>query len=193
MSIAGDALGTAMNSGQAAARAVFVAAHPPGSKPAPSANDFAALTLAIDKARGGAVEATIQSDIAAAISGVSQLAIVASVNVAAGQPVYVDPVSGQLNLASSAALASSMVFGLAQAPTLAMFAAPVSIATITLSDWTATVGKALLAKGARYFLGVTPGTLMLGAPTTPGQAVVSVGIALSTTQLEITPTPPILL
>ena len=193
MSAAGDALGQGMNAGQAAARDAFLAAHPPGSKPAPTAADFAALILAIDKARGNAVEVTIQADIAAAISGVSPLAIVAADNLAAGQPIYVDPTSGQLRLASAATFASSMVAGLAQVATLATFAAPVATTTLTLSDWTAVIGAASLTKGARYFLGVTAGSLSTTAPTTPGQSVVSVGIALSTTQLEITPTPPILL
>jgi hypothetical protein len=179
----------AMNAGQAAVKTAFQAEHPPGSKPAPSLDDFTALVLAIDKARGNAVVMSIQS----IASCVSPLAIVAAVDSAAGQAVYVDPVSGQLKLASAASLASSMVLGLAQSSTLATFAAPISTVTLTLQDWTATVGTALLAKGARYFLGVAPGTLMLGAPATPGQSVVSVGIALSTTQFEIAPTPPILL
>ena len=47
MSAAGDALGQGMNAGQAAARDAFLAAHPPGSKSAPTAADFAALTLAM--------------------------------------------------------------------------------------------------------------------------------------------------
>lgn len=61
MSAAGDALGQGMNAGQAAMRDAFIAAHPPGSKPAPTAADFAALTLAIDKARGNAVEVAIEA------------------------------------------------------------------------------------------------------------------------------------
>ena len=120
-------------------------------------------------------------------------AIVASVNVVAGQPVYVDATSGQLKLCSASAFASSSSIGLAAATTMATFAAPVALSSLSLSDWTAAIGAALLTKGARYFLGVTAGTLSLAAPTTPGQSIVSVGIALSTTQLEIAPTPPILL
>ena len=193
MSDAGDALGTAMNAGQAAACAAFASAHPPGSKPAPSPIDYRALTLAIDKAKGSAVETEIQSVVAGAVSGVPLLTIVAAVSLSAGQPVYVDSTSGQLKLASAVALASSMVAGLIQSATLATFAAPLATTTLTLSDWTAIIGAASLTKGSRYFLDVTPGTLTTLAPATPGQSVVSVGIALSTTQLKIAPTPPILL
>ena len=191
MSTNGDALGVEINTAQTAVRQAFKTAHPPGVKA--TADELSALILALDKAKGNAVENTIQSDVAAAISGVSSLAIVAAVNVAAGQPVYVDLTFGQLKLASSSEFASSTVAGLAQATTLATFAAPVATATLTLLDWTAVVGTAALAKGQRYFLGTTPGTLSLLAPSLPGQSVVSVGLALSTTQLEITPTVPILL
>ena len=61
MSIAGDALGTAMNVETAAERTAFTTAHPPGSKPVPSTADFTALALAIDQARGNAVEAAIEA------------------------------------------------------------------------------------------------------------------------------------
>jgi hypothetical protein len=148
-----------------------------------------ALALAIDKARGNAVEVAIE----AAVTGASPLAIVAAVNLSAGQPVYVDGTSGQLRLATAATFASATVSGLTQASTLATFAAPIATTMIALSDWTAVIGTPLLTKGARYFLGIAPGTLSLIAPSTPGQSVVSVGVALSTTQLEINPTVPILL
>jgi hypothetical protein len=149
--------------------------------------------LVVAKSDGAVIDSAIQAEVAGAVSGVPPLTIVAAVNLSAGQPVYVDPISGQLKLASATVLASSMVAGLIQSVTLATFAASIATTTLTLPDWTAAIGTALLTKGARYFLGVTAGTLSLSAPATPGQSVVSVGIALSTTQLEITPTPPILL
>jgi hypothetical protein len=165
-----------------------------GSLGAKATNAVVAATV------GSAIDATraeLTADIATAVAGVaaggSPLTIVAAVSVSAGQPIYVDPTSGQIKLASAAAFAASMVAGLAQSATLATFAAPVATTTLMLSDWTAAIGAATLTKGARYFLGANPGAMSTVAPTVPGQSVVSIGLALSTTQLEISPTAPVLL
>ena len=189
MSANGDAIGMGILTGQASGTSAFIAAKR-GS--ALTTVDSAQLLILRAKAEGNAIDQGIQSALANIQPGAG-LAVVAAVAVAAGQPIYVDPTSGQLKLASAATFPASIVAGLVQAATLATFAAPVATTTLTLSDWTAAVGSVALAKGARYFLGTTPGTLALTAPTTPGQSVVSVGIALSTTQLEIAPTSPILL
>lgn len=119
--------------------------------------------------------------------------IVAAEDLAAGQPVYVAPILGQLKLATAAVFAASSVAGLAQVATLATFATPLATTTLALTDWTAITGVAVLTKGARYFLGLTPGTLSIVAPAIPGQSSASIGIAISTTQLKINPSPPILL
>ena len=152
-----------------------------------------AFNLAVEQAASNVMEARIEAVATAIASGVTPLAVVAAVDLVAGQPVFVDSISGQLKLASAAGFAASFVAGLVQSTTLAAFAAPLATTTLALSDWTAIIGTASLTKGARYFLGAVAGTLSSTAPTTPGQSVVSVGLALSTTQLEITPTPPILL
>jgi hypothetical protein len=190
MSATGDMIGTALVSGRQAAQAAYAVATK-GQKITPAM--IAQQQLVVAKSDGAVIDSAIQTAATGTVSGVPPVSIVAAVNVAAGQPVYVDPTSGQLRLASAATFVASAVAGLAQSTTLATFASPLATTTLTLPDWTAVIGTALLAKGARYFLGVAPGTLSLVAPTTPGQSIVSVGIALSTTQLEIDPTPPLLL
>lgn len=109
-----------------------------------------------------------------ALSSVTNLC---AVNIAAGQPVYADPVSGQFKLANAAALASSPVVGLLEATTAATFVGTADQLSLTLANWTATVGASALTKGAIYYLGTSPGTLTTVAPTTPGQCVVRVGTA----------------
>lgn len=197
MSAVGDALGTAINTAQAAVRAAFLAAHPAGRKPPPSTADFSALSLALDQAKGNAIEASTGVDIQQALSqigtGEVTMQIVAAVDIRAGQPVYVDLVSGQLKLASAASFAASLVLSLVQVSTLAGYAAPLATSMLELTDWTAVVGSTTLQRGQEYFLSSTPGQLTLVAPTIRGQALVSVGEAANFTQFKILPSTPILL
>ena len=66
MSTTGDVLGTAINTAQNAIRLAFRTAHPAGVKPLPTVAELADLLLALDKAKGNAIETVIESDIAAA-------------------------------------------------------------------------------------------------------------------------------
>ena len=117
---------------------------------------------------------------------------VAFVSLRAGQPVYANG-AGQVGLASAASYATSFVAGLAASDTAATFAANLTTDFLTQSNWAAITGTALLLPGRVYFLGLTPGTFTPIAPTTPGQLVVPVGQALSTTQFHVQINQPILL
>jgi hypothetical protein len=121
------------------------------------------------------------------------ISAVAAVNLQAGQPVYIDGTTGQFGLARADIYAASFVAGLVAEATAAGFVANLVDDSLTLQDWTAIVGSASLQRGQNYFLGTTPGTLSLTAPTTPGQSCAVVGMAISTIQLLIDPTGPILL
>ena len=118
---------------------------------------------------------------------------VASVALQAGQPVYVNAITGQFGLASAASYAASFVMGLASSGTAATFAVSLTTDFLTQSNWAAITGTALLLPGRVYFLGLAPGTFTPIAPTTPGQLVVPVGQALSTTQFHVQINQPILL
>ena len=61
MSTNGDALGVEINTEQNAVRQAFRTAHPPGAKA--TADDIVALILALDKAKGNAIETFVHSDI----------------------------------------------------------------------------------------------------------------------------------
>jgi len=123
----------------------------------------------------------------------SPVEIVTDVAVDAGQPLYVNRPSTHARLASAAALPSSFVVGLAAEPTAPGHVARVATETLTLADWTAAVGAALLVPGALYFLSVVAGMLTTYPPTTVGQCAAVVGVAVTTTLLRIEPTPPVLL
>lgn len=57
---------------------------------------------------------------------------------------------------------------------------------LSLSDWTLIAGTALLKPGARYFLSpAVAGQITGDCPTTPGVTVVKLGVAISTTTLEV--------
>jgi len=77
--------------------------------------------------------------------------------------------------------------GLAQTAAASGFALVVQrINFITLADWTAATGSSALTVGAAYYLDPsTPGGLTATAPTTPGQIVQQVGIALTPTTLDL--------
>lgn len=96
---------------------------------------------------------------------------------------------------ASAADGTKPCVGLAQASTANGFAATVQTnGTFTLADWTAVTGAASLAAKATYFLDPTnPGRLTNVAPTTPGQVVQIVGVAVSPSTLDLNPEPPVLL
>jgi hypothetical protein len=63
-----------------------------------------------------------------------------------------------------------------------------------LVDWSAAIGASSLSPGESYFLSPdVPGMLTAIAPTTVGQFVVFVGVALSSTRFSVEIAPPIAL
>ena len=109
-----------------------------------------------------------------------------------GAPLRVDFL-GQLYLADAATPNNSYVVGLAGATTNIGFACPVERTNLETPSWTAIVGAASLTPGATYFLSATPGMLTTTPPSTVGHTVVVIGKALSTTVMELTLSPPIML
>lgn len=105
-------------------------------------------------------------------------------------PVYTDA-SGSFKRAQANATATSAVIGLVAQATIANAAAgPVVLVgtfTATTTQWDAVTGQTGgLTAGAAYFLDpATAGRLTTTAPSTTGQVVAPIGLALSTTQLEI--------
>ena len=107
-----------------------------------------------------------------------------------GAPVYVSS-NGSVNLAKADAAATSNVFGLVADTSIAN-AASGNIVTsgvfvATTAQWdTITGGAGGLTFNTKYYLSdTTAGKLTTIAPTAPGTYVAPVGIALSTTQLNI--------
>lgn len=105
-------------------------------------------------------------------------------NVSAGQAVYVKN-TGHVGLAQANALSTAQVAGIATAAASATFAATFADTWgVTLTDWTASTGSSTLTLGATYYLDpATAGGLTTTAPTTSGQAVTRVGVALTTLTL----------
>ena len=185
MSAAGVAMGSAILAYNQAASAAFFAAL---GKKKPTPADYAQLNVLLTQARGNAIVDNLPAP--GTTGGVSA---VAAVNLLPGQPVYVNGTTGQLGLASASVYVTSFVAGLVVAATAAGFIADLATDVLTLQDWTAITGSASLQPGQDYFLGTTPGTLSLIAPTVQGQTATPVGKSVSTTQLLIQPGQPILL
>jgi hypothetical protein len=107
-----------------------------------------------------------------------------------GTPVYVDG-AGTVKEAQADALITSRVLGLVQDVTIAAAAAGdiqtdgVFVATTT--QWDAVAGTTGgLSPGVHYFLSAaTAGLISATAPTTTGEVVVNLGLALSATELDI--------
>jgi hypothetical protein len=114
-------------------------------------------------------------------------------------PVYVSA-NDSFDKAQANAPATTDVFGLvSQSPSVAAGATgPVrsgGVLAATTAQWDAVAGTTGgMARGTYYYLDpATAGKLTATAPSTAGQFVVEVGLALSTTELLIRPRPPILL
>lgn len=106
------------------------------------------------------------------------------------QAVYVDG-AGTVDLAQADALGTSEVLGLVFDSTIAA-AASGGILTdgrleATTGEWDAVTGQVGgLTSGSRYYLDeTTPGNLTTTAPVADGEVVAPVGVALSTTEMEI--------
>jgi hypothetical protein len=115
-----------------------------------------------------------------------------------GTPVYV-PVAGSVDKAKADASGTVQVMGLVASTSIAAGSpgtvqCDAALSAIT-TQWDAVTGQTGgLTAGSVYYLDpATPGKLTVTAPTTAGQYVVRVGLALSTTELDIGINPPILL
>ena len=118
---------------------------------------------------------------------------VAAASLQAGQPVYINGITGQLQLASATNFASRFVAGLVTAATAAGFVANMTRDMLTLTNWSAVMGSSLLMPGQVYWLSSVPGMLLPASPQTAGQVSVVVGEAISSTQFLFRPGQPILL
>ena len=108
-----------------------------------------------------------------------------------GNPVVIKT-NGHLDLASASS--APQVVGITISAASATFAANyITDGSVTLSDWTLIIGATNLWAGQTYFLDTTVGRLTATPPSTPGQYVVRVGRAVSTTILDVEIELPILL
>jgi len=113
--------------------------------------------------------------------------------------VYPKTTSGHFDLARADAAGTASVFGLVFDTSIA--SAGTGIVQVagrfeaTTGQWDVVTGQSGgLTSGSVYYLDpATAGKLTTTKPTTPGQFVVQVGIALSTTELAILLQPPIAL
>jgi hypothetical protein len=115
-----------------------------------------------------------------------------------GQAVYVEA-AGSVDLAQANASSTVEILGLVKSTSIAAAASGSiqtdGILTATTVQWDAvTGGTGGLTAGSIYYLDPdTPGLLTTTAPTTAADYVVRVGLALSTTDMDITVSEPILL
>ena len=115
-----------------------------------------------------------------------------------GTPVYNDANDG-VKKAKADASATVQVIGLVRDTSVSAAAAGAvhvgGVMTATTGQWDAVAGTTGgLTKGTRYYLSAaTAGLLTATAPTTVGQYVVEIGIALSTTEMLVNVKSPILL
>lgn len=112
----------------------------------------------------------------------------------AGAPVYVKS-DGDLDLADASAIATcGSTIGLVAADAATTTEASVvtrDVLTLTTAQWDAVTGDTGgLTPGSRYYVSLTAGELTTTAPSTSTEVVKQVGIALSTTQMLVTPTEP---
>ncbi|MDX2215297.1 MAG: hypothetical protein SFY66_18680 [Oculatellaceae cyanobacterium bins.114] len=134
-------------------------------------------------------------------AAVSEVDVVSLTNnqgtaVVIGTPVYSNA-TGQYRSAQANASGTVQVIGLAKDVSVANAASGLvqtdGVMVATTTQWDAITGQTGgLTAGSPYFLSAsTAGRLTVTAPSTVGQFVVRVGIALSATQMDITVQPPI--
>jgi hypothetical protein len=114
--------------------------------------------------------------------------------IAIGQCVYMKN-TGRVGLARANAAATRKVAGIAITAATSGYAVKYNVdGKLTRSDWTAVAGAAALSPGTDYFLSTSSaGSITSTAPTSAGDYVVRVGVASSTTVLDIEIENPILL
>lgn len=133
------------------------------------------------------------SDIETEIGGATGFSGQALEDIASGQPVYVNRVTGKLGLAAAITQEKATAVGLTVAAIASGFVGQVDEEFHTEADWTAIAGAAMLAVGQTYFLSATPGQITNVAPTSIGQYVTVIGVAIDPTTLSIQLGQPILL
>jgi hypothetical protein len=115
----------------------------------------------------------------------SKYELTANQNVAAGQPVYVSG-NSTINLANAGNSSTSQVLGLVSVGASATNTATVlSEGSVNLADWTAIAGTTNLTPGNLYYLSTTVGHITTTAPSAPTDTVVKIGIAVSTSKIDI--------
>lgn len=115
----------------------------------------------------------------------SKYELTANQTVVAGQPVYISDGS-TINLANADTPSTAIVLGLVSIGATATNTATVlSEGSINLSDWTAIVGTTNLIPGSVYYLSTTDGQMTVTPPTSNSDAVVRLGIALTTNTIDI--------
>jgi hypothetical protein len=110
-------------------------------------------------------------------------------SITVGQPVYVSS-AGAVNLASAAASGTCKVLGLVRSASIASsssgYVQTDGVLMADTTDWDAvTGGTGGLTAGSVYYLSSTAGMLTTTAPGGSGNFVMKVGMAVSTTELEI--------
>ena len=115
-----------------------------------------------------------------------------STAIVCGTPVYNDAADG-VKKAKADASATKDVMGLVRDASIAASASGVihvgGVLSLTTAQWDAVAGTTGgLTKGTRYYLSAaTSGLLTATAPSTVGQYVCEVGLAISTTELLVNP------
>lgn len=131
------------------------------------------------------------------VSGSNTITRVATPALVKGQAVYVSS-AGAVSKAIATARATSYVLGLAQAAATAGASVSIlmnEVMTMTTAEWDAvTGGTGGLVANQVYFLSpTTAGNLTATCPSASGQTATRIGIALSTTEMNVEPGIPILL
>lgn len=100
-------------------------------------------------------------------------------NLLAGQAIQAT-IAGTYDLASALSINTSSALGLVTTPAASGFAATLNTGYVTLPSWIGATGTASLTPKAVYYLSAsTPGGLTTVPPSTPGQCVVRIGVAIS--------------
>jgi hypothetical protein len=130
----------------------------------------------------------------AAVGGEQSADLEAGEAIAAGMAVRCDAATTKFLLAQANSFNTAMIAGLAKTDASNGFIAQAARQSLSLPDWTASTGTALLVIGASYFLSASQaGKLTTIPPTVPGEVVCFIGQALNPTTLIIEISDPILL
>ena len=114
-----------------------------------------------------------------------QYDLTANETVVVGNVVYVSG-DNTVNLGDASALATSHVIGLViQAASAGDVTIVRTDGEVSQSDWTSVTGAATLTPGAEYYLSTTAGQMTTTPPSGDGEAVVRLGVAITTTKFDI--------